>query len=166
MQLTYIPQYTILWQNFAHACPFQLQNGAFWDFCHALWDWWDGSIRFYCALTVQYSRKLKQNRTVYMKLYSCQNMKETCSYVSFVQNNIYTPVPGVNSTRESFPPITDSLLCCVWYDVAMPIRFRLIGHGYKCKWLRRSIQKWAAWLPPDCRARLQYWHPAHEAIRS
>ena len=92
--------------------------------------------------------------------------QEPCSHVSFLQNDIYTPVPCVRSLVENrfCPELTR---CCsdVWYR---PAGANLFFDGLvMAEWLRGWLQQWAAnGVSKILGSLVQHWHPSHEAIRS
>ena len=96
-------------------------------------------------------------------LFCCQCM-EACYHASFLQNNIYTTVPGVNSSvkNRSCP---ESTRCCSQCVIPLCWCQSVFDRWVMAEWLGHWLQQWAAsrvskiLVSPVC-----HWHQPHEAI--
>ena len=95
----------------------------------------------------------------------CQGTK-ACYHVSFTQNSIYTPVPGVSSSVES-RSCPESARCCRNCVITLSwCQSDFDGWGM-AKWLIRWLQQWAARdVYTILGSPVRHRHPPDEAIRS
>ena len=90
----------------------------------------------------------------------------SCYHVSFIQNNIYMPAPGVSSSVEN-RSCPESTRCCGQCVIPLSWCQSVFDGWVMAEWLGRWLQQWVAWGASEILGfPVRYWHPPHEAIRS
>ena len=77
---------------------------------------------------------------------------ETCSHVSFIQNDISTPVPGVSIPVEN-RSCPESTRCCSQCVLTLSWCQSVVDGLVMAEWLRHWLQQWSRWVS------LRFWGP-------